>query len=199
MIFKEVLGGFQISMDVPGLDIWQNSGDDYKPGELRKLAFVLPYVCRQIYTETAVLPYALNTFVVSCRSYRDAFAGNRNQAQLEAIQTIQVNNPFLFDSVNGTGFGGCSRYARGCSCPVDRTSFRSHSPPPLAMPFTLLFPNLRRIWIEVDVTETGSDVHFVKLLAQHAGFNDWKDYVTMRERGVLEVVEVVDPIEIDDQ
>ncbi|KAI4662034.1 uncharacterized protein J4E78_004825 [Alternaria triticimaculans] len=57
------------------------------------------------------------------------------------------------------------------------------------MPFTLLFPNLRRIWIEVDVAETGSDVHFVKLLAQHAGFNDWKDYVTMRERGVLEVVE----------
>lgn len=61
MIFKEVLGGFQILLSVSGLNVWQNGRDDHKPYKLCKLAFVLPYVCRQIYTETAVLPYALTS------------------------------------------------------------------------------------------------------------------------------------------
>jgi hypothetical protein len=180
MIFKEVLGGFPLLMCVDELAELNHN---------REPSFLLPNVCRHIYTKIAVLPYALSMFGVACRIDRDEFVGNRNPAQLEAIQTIQVCNSFLFDAINGTGFGGCSRLDHECGCLHDKSMHHRYSPIPLAMPFTLLFPNLRRICIEGRVTEPDSDVDIVNRLAQHAGFNDWKDYVTMRERAGVDVVE----------
>jgi hypothetical protein len=183
MIFKEVLCGLHVLMCVDELGALNSN---------REPLFLLPYVCCQIYTETAIIPCALSMFAVACRIDRDDFVGNRNQAQLQAIQTIQVCNPFLFDAMNGTGFGGCSRHGYGRGCLHDKSLYHQDSPLSLVMPFTLLFPNLRRIYIKSRVTESNSDVDIVNRLAQHMGFSDWKDYVTMREHGGVEVVEFHD-------
>jgi hypothetical protein len=57
-------------------EVWDLDDPDRQDGITDALALLR--VCRQIYAETAVLPYALNSFVATCRVDRDYFAAVRN-------------------------------------------------------------------------------------------------------------------------
>jgi hypothetical protein len=63
---------------------------------------------------------------------------------------------------------------------------------PLTMPFSALFPNLRRISISVsnDPFEGTPTLAILENMAKQAGFDGWKELVKMKERDGLEVVEV---------
>jgi hypothetical protein len=65
MIFKDVLGGFEVVMLGNHAQVWNLDDSDRQDGI--KDAFALLRVCRQVYAETVALPYALNTFVAICR------------------------------------------------------------------------------------------------------------------------------------
>jgi hypothetical protein len=172
MIFKDVLGGFEVVMLGNHADVWNLDDSDRQDGITD--AFALLRVCRQTYAETAALPYALNTFVAICRVEREIFAAARNFGQLEAIQTVHMRNPYLIDAINRTDFGGCS--AGGCTNSRCRDltrigyNYQHPSVPMLAMPFSLLLPNLRKICI--DGRGIFSDVVELGELAQRVGMED---------------------------
>jgi hypothetical protein len=187
MIFQDVLGGFEIVMLGDTAEIYDP--DPNQPGEIRD-AFALLRVCRQTYSGTAVLPYALNSFVAMCRLERDSFAAALNFGQLDAIQTMEVRNPYLIDSINSAGFGGCSASescTSGCRVFMAAEGYQ-HRSVSMAMPFLLVFPNLRKICVGGE--SIGNDVAKLGELAQRAGLVDWKEYVLMREREGVEVVEI---------
>jgi hypothetical protein len=57
------------------------------------------------------------------------------------------------------------------------------------MPFSVLFPNLRKIRVEGG--GPGSHVDNLGELARSVGMESWKNYVKMRERGGVEAVEII--------
>ena len=164
-------------------------GDGNDPIRTNETAFALLRVCRQVYTESAALPYTLNIFATHCRVERDVFAAVLNFVQLEAIQTVEIWNPYIMDAINGTGFGGCTAgKCQGPGCSIDQ-NYHTRSRTVPVMPFSLLFPNLRKIRVEGG--GSGSDLEKLNEPARRLGMENWKDYVKMRERGGVEAVEII--------
>jgi len=68
--------------------------------ESRGYPIALLFVCRQIHAETALLPYALNTFLIGDISLGEdaalGFLGRRTPAQLQSMQTLY----FIYDLWN---------------------------------------------------------------------------------------------------
>jgi hypothetical protein len=108
IIFKEVLGHRAIHIHaLPGIETL-----DHPAGyPITENEFALTRVCRQIYADTALLPYSLNTFVFTCRVDRDRWVSRRCFAHLSASTTIEIRNAWLCDAINGTNQGGCFK---GC-------------------------------------------------------------------------------------
>lgn len=148
MIFRDVLSGFHINM-------FRDTSWVYDTRLNRRCAnnvFVLPYVCRQIYTETATLPYALNLPVVRCHEERDASVASRNFARLEAIRKVYIGRSSLVDAINGTNSRCCQRRDICYWCCTNVWEPPAAFPETevrqiLLMPFSLVFPNLRRLYI----------------------------------------------------
>jgi hypothetical protein len=187
IIFKEVLGHRAIHIyALPGIETL-----DHPAGyPINSNEFALTHVCRQIYADTALLPYSLNTFVFTCRVDRDRWVSRRCFAHLSAITTIEIRNAWLCDAINGTNQGGCFT---GCweeeKSVCDRLSggWEENDACVAAaqlMPFSLVFRGLERILVGREERTV------VGYLAEEAGCRDWKEYVLMREREGVEVLEV---------
>jgi hypothetical protein len=153
--------------------------------------FALTRICRDIYAETALLPYSLNCFVFHCHIDRETFMRNRSYIQLQAVRTIGIMNAYIVGAINGTDMGNChwrcdatlcrQTAPKGPSFSHFRT--RAEAPPPM-VPFSMTFPKLRKIVIE----EGGCDKAKLVEMAQRTGAADWKAFVKMREREEVEVV-----------
>lgn len=154
--------------------------------------FALTRGSRQIYAETALLPYSLNCFTFACWLDRDNWAARRNYAQLHAVRTIEIMNAYLVDGINGTHMGECDHGGRGHMCGLilsDRTApgrlGRIYYPPRQLLPISVLFPKPRKIVVVEEHERVESKL---TEMAQLAGATDWKAFVKMRERSEVEVV-----------
>jgi len=152
-------------------------GDDVdisnRPDEITVLDFSLLLVCRQIYAETACLPYSCNEFSFSCYLSRDEWASLLCDARWEAIRSVQIEGPCLIDGIDNDG--GCQDEIEG---PVT--------------PFSTIFPNLRRIGVSADPNRPGKNrtVDMFEHMARQAGMADWVEWVQLKERADVEVVEL---------
>lgn len=183
MIFKEVLGNNEIDiMNYAEVKDGMGYGQKYT-----ELDFALLLNCRQIYVEAKDLLYPTKDFVFYCRHYRDAWAVYRTPEQLAAVRMVKTPNAYIFDSINMSGMGGCQAWCENqCSGSLA-----------LTVPFSTLFPNLKRIGIVVSYAMHDCALEDIKYIAQEVGMSDWKDFVKMRERASVEVAVVVPMYDIN--
>ena len=185
-----MLGGRLIRVSaLPEIHATSASDDPY---DWTQEEFALTRVCRQIFAETALLPYSMNRFSFHCRLERDNWAARLTSAQLQAVRTIEISNPYVFDAINGTQMGYCHYDCQGLACrnlaEGNSRSWFQNRPPASSwlMPFSVMFPNLRQIVVDAKFF----DLATLKEMAQLAGTADWKTFMKLRERDDVEVVEI---------
>jgi hypothetical protein len=108
------------------------------------------------------------------------------------VRTIEILNAYLVDATNGTQMGECHH---GCGSPlceriaskmsVDPYQSALVRAPPQMVPYSVLFPKLKKI---VVVEDHNCDVSTLTETAQLVGAADWKAFVKLREREEVEVV-----------
>jgi len=152
-------------------------GDDAnicrRPDEIPILDFAPLLVCRQIYAEAAYLPYSCNEFSFSCFLSRDEWVRLLHDGQREAIRNVQIEGPCLIDGIH------------------EEDEFQDEIEGPVA-PFSELFPNLRRIGVPADPRMPGKNrtVDMLIEMARQSGMTDWVEWVQLKERADVEVVEL---------
>ncbi|KAF2132508.1 hypothetical protein P153DRAFT_308829 [Dothidotthia symphoricarpi CBS 119687] len=105
-IYEYALGGMNINIDYGYLDwvvIDKLHNYDIYPMDnaiIWNTNYSLFHVCRQVYSETCLLAYKLNTFIVSDDLGLSMWVHMRKQAQLDAIRTVRVSSCVL-----NTGWG----------------------------------------------------------------------------------------------
>jgi hypothetical protein len=91
----------------------------------------------------------------------------------------------LYDAINSTAMGGCSNgfHVAGWEGACDRKHLEAIVPAAQLMSFSLVFPNLKMFMV-ID------RVFRLNVLSKVTECKDWVEYVKMRERDGVEVVEV---------